>query len=321
VAEGQTPQARRAGNHSKDARAPEPGERAAVKLRSAVPAEIRDASFSAAVRGYDRREVDAYVQRVNRVIAELEISRSPQSAVKHALDRVGEQTSGVLQRAREVADELMATALAQAETTTREAKAEADEVVEQAQLRGHQLRGESKEQAEEIVAKARAQSSEELARMQRELKSMQDEVEARLRELELKTDAISLARATLLDDLRRIAAELVSFADGAQEEPQAPREPQASLDGPRKLQEPGDPQTAGDERPRRPPAPGEAEPADDQRARKPAAKKAKGKPDDDGGPPTRQRTSDEPTEVVPASSDEGDAKNTPATDGSGGGQA
>src|SRR5689334_20627668 len=55
-----------------------------------VPASLRDVSFSSAVRGYDRREVDAYVKRVNHVIAELEIGQSPESAVKHALDRVGE---------------------------------------------------------------------------------------------------------------------------------------------------------------------------------------------------------------------------------------
>ena len=81
-------------------------------------------SFSTAVRGYDRREVDAYVKRVNALIAELEISRSPESAVKHALDRVGEQTAGVLQRAREAAEQLTATAVAEAEHATRRLKIE-----------------------------------------------------------------------------------------------------------------------------------------------------------------------------------------------------
>jgi DivIVA domain-containing protein len=54
------------------------------ELLSQVPADVRDVSFATAVRGYDRREVDAYVERVNRVIAELEISRSPRAAVKPA---------------------------------------------------------------------------------------------------------------------------------------------------------------------------------------------------------------------------------------------
>src|SRR5262249_57347885 len=99
-----------------------------------VPADIRDVSFAAAVRGYDRRAVDAYVKRVNRLIAELEVSRSPQAAVRHALDRVGEQTSGVLQRAPQVAEEITATALAEAEGTTARARAEAEEILEDARM-------------------------------------------------------------------------------------------------------------------------------------------------------------------------------------------
>ena len=35
------------------------------ELLNHVPADIRDVSFGSVVRGYDRREVDAYVKRVN----------------------------------------------------------------------------------------------------------------------------------------------------------------------------------------------------------------------------------------------------------------
>ena len=52
----------------------------AIELRAQVPAEIRDVSFPVSVRGYDRRAVDVYINRVNRVIAELEVSRSPRRA-------------------------------------------------------------------------------------------------------------------------------------------------------------------------------------------------------------------------------------------------
>ena len=45
-----------------------------------MPAEFRDVSFGPAVGGYNRKQVDAYVERVNRLIAELEISRSPEKA-------------------------------------------------------------------------------------------------------------------------------------------------------------------------------------------------------------------------------------------------
>ncbi|MCW3029734.1 MAG: DivIVA domain protein [Solirubrobacterales bacterium] len=182
---------------------------------SEVPADIRDVSFPTVVRGYDRRAVDAYVERVNRVIAELEISRSPQAAVKHALDRVGEQTSGVLQRAREVADELTATALAEAEHATRRAKVEAEEMLEEAQMQAHQLRGQSKEEADEIVARARAEAAESLERAAEQARTLQESAEGRLRALQADIEASANTRRKVLDELRRTAAELDEFASGA----------------------------------------------------------------------------------------------------------
>src|SRR2546423_148083 len=97
-----------------------------------VPADIRDISFHAAVRGYERHEVDRYVQRVNQVIAELEITRSPEAAVRHALDRVGEQTSAILQQARETADAIIDTARAEADEAVARAATESREIVDRA---------------------------------------------------------------------------------------------------------------------------------------------------------------------------------------------
>jgi DivIVA domain-containing protein len=184
-------------------------------LLSDVPAEIRDVSFSSAVRGYDRREVDAYVERVNRVIAELEISRSPQSAVKHALDRVGEQTSGVLQRAREVAEELTSTALAEAEHATRRAKVEAEETIEKARMQAHQLRGQSKEEADEILAGARTEATESVKRAEQQARTLHADAEARLHTLKADIEAAAEERRRVLDELRRTASDLEGFASGA----------------------------------------------------------------------------------------------------------
>jgi DivIVA domain-containing protein len=183
-------------------------------ILSQVPADIRDVSFATVVRGYDRREVDAYVERVNGVIAELEISRSPQSAIKHALDRVGEQTSGVLLRAREVAEELTETALAEADHATRRAKVEADEMVETAQMRAHQLRGQSKDEADEIVARAAAAAAERLKHAEGQARAVHAEAENRLRSLRADIKTATEARRRLLDELRQSAAELEAFANG-----------------------------------------------------------------------------------------------------------
>jgi len=184
-------------------------------LRGEVPAELRDVSFPTAVRGYDRRPVDQYVKQVNQVIAELEVGRSPQAAVRRALDRVGQQTSSVLQRAREVADELAATALEEAEETTGRARDEADRIVEDARMQAHKLRAQSKEEADEILAQARAEATERLQRLEEQLKTLQDQAEVRLRELQVETDAASDAHRRVLEDLRRTAAELEKVASAA----------------------------------------------------------------------------------------------------------
>jgi len=171
------------------------------ELRDEVPAEIRDISFPGAMRGYDRRAVDAYVKRVNRVIAELEVTRSPEAAIRHALDRLGQQTTGVLQHAREAADELAATALAESEHTTTRARVEAEEVLE-----------EAKEDAEELIAQAHKEAAERLRHAEEQLRSAQDEAEGRLRELKARTAGAEAAHRKVVEELRQMAAELEQLA-------------------------------------------------------------------------------------------------------------
>jgi F0F1-type ATP synthase membrane subunit b/b' len=160
-----------------------------VDVRDPLPAELRDPFFPAAVRGYERHSVDGYVQRVNQLVAELQISGSPPAAVRHALDRVGEQTSGILHRARETAEEITRTAREEAEETTARAKAEAAETVTAAQR-----------QADAEIASRRAAAEEQLS--------------------ELEADIVSVAdrRGQVLDDLRGMVARLeaaIAETDGA----------------------------------------------------------------------------------------------------------
>lgn len=212
-----------------------------------VPREIRDVSFPTAVRGYDRRAVDDYVQRVNSVIAELEVGRSPQAAVRHALDRVGEQTSGVLQRAREAADEITTAALAEAEEATSRARAEADSILEEAKLEAHQVRGRSKEEAEQILSQAstdaarQTEDAQQQARAAQEevesrLRGLQEQAEARLQELQADTDAVWDARRRVLEDLPRMATELMEVAGSAAARLQRPREDRSTTSSTRPVQ-------------------------------------------------------------------------------------
>jgi DivIVA domain-containing protein len=195
-------------------------------LRDQVPAEIRDVSFPNAVRGYDRQAVDAYVKRVNRVIAELEVSRSPQAAVRHALDRVGEQTSGILQRARESAEEIIVSAQTEADETTSRAKteaekintgarAEADETTARTNAEAEETTVRAKTEAEEIVARSRAEAADRLKRLEEELEELQENADRRLRELKADTDAIWEERGELVEEIRQLVGRLEEVAGGA----------------------------------------------------------------------------------------------------------
>lgn len=195
-------------------------------LRDSVPAEIRDVSFPITVRGYDRRSVDDYVKQVNRVIAELEVGRSPQAAVRHALDRVGEQTSGILKRAGQTAEEIVAGASTEAEETIAIAKSDAekikadassqaDETIANARSEGEETTARANAEAEEVLARSRAEAADRLKRVQEEVKALQGSAEKRMRELEADTDAIRKQRGELVEEIRRLVERLEEIVGGA----------------------------------------------------------------------------------------------------------
>ncbi len=102
-------------------------------------AEVRDVAFPIALRGYEREAVDAYVKRVNRLISDLGASRSPDAAVRRALEQVGEETSGILQRAQETASDITARSRASADDRIREAEREARALTADAEERVREL--------------------------------------------------------------------------------------------------------------------------------------------------------------------------------------
>src|SRR5438067_2131027 len=99
-----------------------PGRAIAAAERDRLLKDARNVDFPAGVRGYQRAAVDRYVERVNRLITELEMYSSPESAVKHALDDVSEETRDILQHAHHSAEEI-----------TIRARARADEQLQQAE--------------------------------------------------------------------------------------------------------------------------------------------------------------------------------------------
>jgi DivIVA domain-containing protein len=192
------------------------------RISAHVPAEIRNVSFPVAVRGYERRAVDTYIERVNRVIAELEVTRSPQAAVRHAVERVGEQTKAILDEARESAERIIGTARAEADEILGKAKAEAAELVVDASSEADRLRAEGEEltartqaDAEEIVARARAEAAEHMRQSEEELAALRESTQARMRELQADTANVWNERTELLADIEQLATRLREAAGAA----------------------------------------------------------------------------------------------------------
>jgi DivIVA domain-containing protein len=193
-----------------------------------APTDIEGVSFPVSLRGYDRRAVDEYVARVSRLITELDASRSPESAVRHALEEVGEQTSSLLQRAGELAEEIAAGARRNADESTAHAKKEAEEIVGNARTERDEILSRAKAEAETMLTQSRKEAEERLQSAEQEVRALREEAEARMHELQADTEAIRQARTELLDDVRELAARVEEAATGADAR-FPPREPAGSL--------------------------------------------------------------------------------------------
>src|ERR671925_1533739 len=126
---------------------------------------IREVTFPVvAMRGYDRRAVDEFVEQMVELVSELEGRQSREAVVQRALDEVGEETAGILQRAHETADEIAARSRAQAEGRIQRAEREADI-----------LRREAEKYAEQVVVDTRL-LWEERQRLIEDIRQLADEV-------------------------------------------------------------------------------------------------------------------------------------------------
>jgi ElaB/YqjD/DUF883 family membrane-anchored ribosome-binding protein len=117
---------------------PETWPAALIRGPADPPPKVR-AEFPIVFRGYDREVVDAHLAAVEEDVIELHATRSPQSAVKRELDRVGKETAAILQRAHEAADEVTSRSRARADARLEEAEREAERIRRDAEQRVRQL--------------------------------------------------------------------------------------------------------------------------------------------------------------------------------------
>jgi DivIVA domain-containing protein len=225
-----------------------PRSRVSTAERGRMREEIRKVDFPMGLRGYDRAAVDRYVQQVNRLIAELEISSSPESAIRHALEEVGEETRDLLQRAHETADEITARSRAKADDRLQGALREAEEVRSAASGEAEEVRDSAVREAEELRASAAREALETRETLRREMHELRERTaretehvrataqrevdelriaaETRLQELDRDTAAIERERLRLIEDMSALARQHLEIADAAAERfPGRPEQP------------------------------------------------------------------------------------------------
>jgi DivIVA domain-containing protein len=121
-----------------------------------VPGE---GQFKLVRRGYDKPQVDAYVDRLKRQIDELQRQElTPDAAVRDALDRVGTEVSAVLHQAHATAADIVAAAEREALALREHAASEAAVVTAAAERRVQVLDTDTDRiwaERERIVADAR----------------------------------------------------------------------------------------------------------------------------------------------------------------------
>ena len=223
-----------------------PRSRASASERARLARAVRDVDFPVALRGYDRDAVDRYVEEVNRVIAELEVSASPESAVRHALEEVTDETRGILERAHETAEEITARSRARADDRlqqgvreadqvraqaareaeeTREAaeheatelrvraEREAQELRETAERLTQELRETTEREARELTETAARESQHMRTTAERQVAEMQGRAEARVQELDRSAQRVWGERRRLIESLNALVQELQGIAE------------------------------------------------------------------------------------------------------------
>ena len=152
---------------------------------------IRSATFPLARRGYDKREVDRFL---NKLADWLETGGGDQTRaelLRRELERVGQQTGRILTNAHEVAEGLRGDAEREARRILDEASASADQSREVTDRHAAEVRAaaeaaaeEAQVDAERTVAKARAEAE----RIVDEANKRRADVEAVISDLEDRRD-------------------------------------------------------------------------------------------------------------------------------------
>ncbi|MDX6607138.1 MAG: DivIVA protein [Solirubrobacterales bacterium] len=129
---------------------------------------IRNATFPAAKRGYDKHEVEKFLARLADWLETGAGDESRSDTVKRELERVGQRTGAILAQAEESAQQIRAEAEEEARGTINTANMQAEETRTQAEQYSTQTRTsadsyaqQARQEAEQEVASTREEAEQE----------------------------------------------------------------------------------------------------------------------------------------------------------------
>jgi DivIVA domain-containing protein len=200
---------------------------------------IRSASFALARKGYEKREVDRFLDELADWLETGGDDSARSDLVRRELERIGEQTTAILTEAHDAAEAMrtgaerqvrqqLADANIKAESMRSSAEEYAEEVREEADAYARRVRAEADGSAENARAEADSALAEARADAERSARQIIEEATRRRGEIEKVISDLEERRQAIVGELRRLAsaAGIGADADSAPSEPEsAPDEP------------------------------------------------------------------------------------------------
>jgi hypothetical protein len=155
--------------------------------------------------------------RLSRILAELQITAAPESAIRHALAQVSEETTSLLESATRTAEEMTSRSRAEADQHLERAAREAKEQQTVAAEEARQVRAAADDEANRLREAAAKEAHTIREAAQREANEVRQAAEKRVRELEADAQSIAGERLRQIEGLRELTRGLDAYLDSAEQ--------------------------------------------------------------------------------------------------------
>lgn len=163
---------------------------------------IRTATFAVERRGYDKREVEAFLNRIADWLETGGGDQAREEIIRRELERVGEHTAELLASAQDGAAQIRAEADERAVGARERADAYSMQTREAADREAEELRARAEQEARELVDAAEA----EARRIVEESHARRREIEMLISDLVERREAVIAETTRLADELRDVSA-------------------------------------------------------------------------------------------------------------------